>query len=94
MYKPQWLGHKSEEAGTKAPACSIYRVFLVDLLYHKTLDTCSNMSKMSKNAALKREQKKVHFLSIGREQGRPLGQPTNDKIQSSRRFTDLFSTLS
>lgn len=49
---------------------------------------------MSKNAALKREQKKVNFLSVEREQGRPLGQPTNDKIQSSRRFTDLFSTLS
>ena len=45
MYKPQWLGHKSEEAGTKAPAYGIHRVFLVELLYHKTLDTCSNMSK-------------------------------------------------
>ena len=63
MYKPQLLGRKSESAGTKAPAYSTYRVFLVELPYHKTLDTCNNMPK---NA-------------------------TNDKIQSSRRFKDLFS---
>ena len=68
-------------------AYSINRVFLVELLYHNTLDTCSNMSK---NAALKREQKKVNSLSVEREQGRPLGQPTNDKIQFSPRFTDFF----
>ena len=45
---------------------------------------------MSKNAALKREQKKDNSLSVEREQGRPLGQPTNDKIQFSPRFTDFF----
>ena len=49
MYKPQWLGHKSEEAGTKAPTYGIYRVFLVELPYHNTLDTCSNMSKNATN---------------------------------------------
>ena len=76
---------------TKVPAYSIYKVFLLELPCHKILDTCSNMSK---NAAFKREQKKVHFLSVEHKQGRPLGQPTNDKIQSYRRFIDLFSTLS
>ena len=85
-----WGAREIRQAQKHMPTAYI-EYFLGELLYHKSLDTCSNMSK---NAALKREQKKVNFLSVEREQGRPLDQPTNDKIQSFRRFTDLFSTLS
>ena len=65
MYKPQWVGRKRNRQSTKVPAYSISRVFLMELPYHNTLDTCSNMSK---NA-------------------------TNDKIQSSGRFTNLLFTF-
>ena len=49
MYKPQWVGRKRNRQSTKVPAYSISRVFLMELPYHNTLDTCSNMSKNATN---------------------------------------------